>query len=93
MVRGASDTRPTSHAKGWLASLDDVPRVNTRHIDSDVDLVRAKLDEEAFARERSLAEAASIVTDEVQRSKALNDPGDDVLAVADEVYRPDLHSC
>ena len=82
-----------SRAKGWLASLDDVPRVNARHIDADVDPVGAKLDEDAIVWWRSLAEATSIVADVVQRSKALNEPRDDASAVADEVSCPDLHSC
>ena len=84
---------PTNRAKGWLASFDDAPRVNARHINNNVDLVRAELDEEAVARKRTLAEAASVVADKVQCSKALNEPRDDALAVADEVSRPDLHSC
>ena len=55
--------------------------------------MRTKLDEEAVVRKWARAEAANVVADEVQHFKALNKPGDDAFAGADEVSRPDLHPC
>ena len=43
--------------------------------------MRTELDEEVVARKWARAEAACIVADEVQRSKALNEPGDDAFTV------------
>jgi hypothetical protein len=71
----------TSHTKsGGICGYVYLLWVHAGNVDGDVDLVGAEVDETAAPGEWSVAEAASVVADEVQRAKSLDKARDHTLA-------------
>jgi len=58
----------------------------------DVDLMLAKVDEEAVPRERPVAEAASVIADEAQRTESVDKATDHTFTRGDDGSRPNVNS-
>ncbi len=99
---GHHDLHATSGAIGTpAASCADSRRICSHEhllgvladdVGGDVDLVVAEVDEASVPRERSVAEAASVVADEAQRAETLDEAADHTLAGGDDGSRPDKKS-